>query len=380
MTIRTERIHFMKHVLPIVLIICMLLCGCSSQGADTTTTPSTETLPPETTQAAPSTEPPTVPTEETTAPTEVTEAAVLFRNPLNGEPIDSVWTARPYAVMLNNIRAAQPLCSLVNADMMFEFLVEGGITRCIALYSDMTDVPHIGSIRSARPYFVDVASSYNAIYVHHGGSDDGYAAIRNLDVDDIDSNDADFYRDQDRLDAGYSMEHTSFVNGNSLIEASAEMDYTTQFDNGVDYGYQFADQGSTSNGQAASYVDLRFIPEGKQTILHYDSATDAYTLYQHGDDVIDGNTNLVVPFKNALILAADTYTYQKGENIYLDITLTGSGEGYFISGGRAVPIIWSKADQYSPFVFTHEDGTPITFAVGRTYIAVTEDNLYVEFK
>lgn len=370
----------MKHVLPIVLIICLLLCGCSGQGADTTTTPSTETTPPETTQAAPSTEATTVPVEETTAPTEVTEPPVLFRNPLNGEPIDSVWTARPYAVMLNNIRAAQPLCSLVDADMMFEFLVEGGITRCIALYSDMTDVPHIGSIRSARPYFVDVASGYNAIYVHHGGSEDGYNAIWTLDVDDIDADDADFYRDQDRLNAGYSMEHTSFVNGNSLIEASAEMEFTTVYEEGVDYGYQFDNKGSTDNGQTASYVDLYFMEGGKRTILNYDSATDAYTLHQHSEDVIDGNTNRIVQFRNALILAADTSSYEKGKNVYMDITLTGTGEGYFVSGGKAVPIIWSRADQYSPFVFTHEDGTPITFGVGRTYIAVTADRLFVEFK
>lgn len=374
----------MKHILPILLMLCLLLSACSSQGSDTTTAPSNDTTTvadSEQTTAGDAADATTAASEdEATDPTEETAAPVAFRNPLNGEPLESVWTARPYAVMLNNIRAAQPLCSLTDADMLFEFLVEGGITRCIALYSDMTDVPHIGSIRSARPYFVDVASGYNAIYVHHGGSEDGYAAIRNMDVDDIDSGDADFYRDQDRLDAGYAMEHTSFVNGNSLIEASADMEFTTVIETGVDYGYQFADKGSTNNGQVASYVDLRFMPEGKRSILVYDNQTGAYTFHQHSEDVIDGNTNRVVQFKNALVLAADTSSYQKGKNIYMDITLTGSGEGYFICDGKAVSITWSREDQNSPFVFTHEDGTPITFGVGRTYIAVVADDLNVEFK
>ena len=368
----------MKRLLPILLILCMLLCACSNQGTDTTTAPADTTAATE--QKNPSKATEASAENDATDPTDVTEAPVAFRNPLNGEPLDSLWTARPYAVMLNNIKAAQPMCSLTDVDMLFEFLVEGGITRCIGLYSDMTDVPHIGSIRSARPYFVDVASGFNAIYVHHGGSDDGYAMINTLSVDDIDSGDADFYRDQDRLNAGYATEHTSFVDGNSLIKAATNMEFTTVYEEGVDYGFQFATKGSTGSGAKAAYIDLRFNTNGKRTILVYDKQTTEYTLHQHSADVIDGNTNELVQFKNVLVLSADTSTYQKGKNTYMDITLNGEGEGYFACNGKVVPITWSREDQYSPFVFAHQDGTPITFGVGKTYVAVTANELLVEFK
>ena len=359
----------MKRYLPILLIVCLLLCACSQKAPDqTTTAPATsgtsgnvsgeQTDAPDTTDV----------TAEPTVPETV--AVIRYRNPLTGTPIDSPWTTRPFAVMINNIVYAQPMCSLSNVDMLFEVLAEGGITRCLAVFSDVGEVDHIGSIRSARPYFADIAESFDAIYAHHGGTDDGYAMISALDVDDIDANDNAYYRDQDRLNAGYDYEHTSFTDGKYLIQTAASLSYTTTCEGSIDYGFLFDDNGSTGSGTDASQITVTFGGYGKTTTLNYNADAGAYTAYQYDADVIDGNTNEVAYFRNILVLAAKTSSYAYGSKTVLDITLTGEGEGYFACDGKIVPITWSREDQHSPFVFTHEDGTPITFGVGSSYIAV----------
>ena len=71
-------------------------------------------------------------------------------NPLNGEITDVPVTARPYAVMINNISEAQPQCGVAQADIVYEILAEGGITRMLAIFSDIADAGPIGSMRSAR--------------------------------------------------------------------------------------------------------------------------------------------------------------------------------------------------------------------------------------
>ena len=221
----------MKRILPVLLIVCLLLCACAQNGPEQTTAPVTTAAVTEapTTEAAT-----TAATEETTVPetTEATEPPVViaYRNPLNGQPVEEPFTARPYTVIINNISDAQPMCGLSNADFLFEVLAEGGITRCLGVFSDISGLDHIGAIRSARPYFVELANSFDSIFVHHGGSKDGYAEIRNLGIDDIDAlgrGNAAFYRDQDRLDNGYSLEHTSFADGDDILEEVADLEFTT---------------------------------------------------------------------------------------------------------------------------------------------------------
>ena len=363
----------MKRILPIILVVCMMLCACSQAPAEQTTEPpvitTTENV---TTQQTTETTATTEATEETTVPetTEETVPVVLYRNPLNGMPMEEPYSARPFAVMINNIVYAQPMCSISNADFLFEVLAEGGITRCLAVFSDVSGVEHIGSIRSARPYYVDLASSFNAIYAHHGGTDDGYNMIHKLDVDDIDAWDDNYFRDQARLDAGYALEHTSFTHGQNLIEAANEYDYDLSYDSPVDYGFRFDEFGSTADGDAAESFDVVFGYYGKTTTLNYNGETGFYNAYQHNGDMIDGNTDEVVDFRNVLVIKAYTSTYEYGNTYVLDIELTGEGTGYFACDGKIVPIVWSRADQYSPFVFAHEDGTPITFGVGSTYAAI----------
>src|SRR5574344_1751549 len=92
---------------------------------------------------------------------------------------------RPFAVMINNLGTARPLQSgLQDAIIMYEIIVEGGLTRYMAVFQDQT-TERIGSIRSARHYFLDYALENDAIYVHHGQSPQAQEDFGNLNVDHI---------------------------------------------------------------------------------------------------------------------------------------------------------------------------------------------------
>lgn len=374
----------MKKILAMLLVLAMALgmAACGGEKApDTTAAPETtipETTVPETT--VPETTVPETTVPETTVPE--TEPPVLYRHPLNGTPLEAPITARPYAVTINNIKAAMPQCGVEGADLMFEILAEGGITRCLAVFDDISGIEHLGAVRSARTYFVDLALSLDAIYVHHGGSTYGYDLIRSTGIDDLDamksSGSAAFYRDKDRLNSGYALEHTSFATGDKLI-ACADKRYTLTREEGIDFGWTFVDDATPENGSDAASVTVRFTPNGKKTGFAYNQDTGLYEASQYGKDYIDGNTGNTMAFKNLLVIKAKSWTDSEGYRQFVELTYA-DGEGFYACNGKLIPIKWSREGYSAPFVFTLEDGTPLNLNVGNSYIAVTPRNGVVDYE
>lgn len=380
----------MKQSVSIFLLICLLLCACTAPqpGTPETSEPTIATDP----STEPSSEPVTEPSSEPTEPpteTPTTEPVPLYTNSLTGESMESLSENRPYAVMLNNMKAAMPQHGVSQADIIYEILVEGGITRCMALYSDIQNVSAIGGVRSARKYFVDIAQSYDAIYVHGGGSDEAYAYMKTLKCDHVDGvmgpyESTYFYRDQDRLNQGYNKVHCLFTTGPNIIAYAGKMKATFTRPGGVSYGFQFDDD-KLIVGQATDKIVVKFHTSSKpnsstkSTTLTYDASSNQYYAYQHGQDYIDGNTREAVAFRNILILRADT-SIQPENNLLLTINTFGSGTGYFACNGQMIPIKWSRAGLNDPFVYTLENGTPLSFGVGTTYIAVVPQKSTVEFQ
>ena len=142
-------------------------------------------------------------------------------NPLTGEEgfSEEAVGKRPVAVMVNNIGQALPQRGLAEADILYEVVVEGGITRLMAVYADPYDIPYVGPVRSARHYYISIALPMNALYVHFGGSPAAYQYISQYGVDDVDgmyTQSGVFYQDMDRA-AAVGREHSFFINGESIL-------------------------------------------------------------------------------------------------------------------------------------------------------------------
>lgn len=349
----------MKRILPALLILCLLLGACNSQpAAPTTTAPTTEATVPST---AETTVPPT-----TEAPT---EPPVLYRHPLTGQPLDEPFAGRVVAFTINNIPAAMPHHGVSKADMIYEVTVEGGATRCLALFTDLTDAGPIGSVRSARTYFISLARCYNAVFVHSGRSEYAQKVFNTGVCDHVDADPAIFYRDQARQNAGYAYEHTHFTNGQKALEyLQGRFTMTVEPDTG--YGLGFVDE-QVLNGESAKTAQVNFgAGYVKTTKFTYDETTNSYTAFQNGADYIDGNTKELLRFENVLVLHAvrTGVPGAPGGNVYHQ--LVGENKGYYVSGGQVVPIKWTRASDDDVFVYTLEDGTPLNLIPGKTYVGI----------
>jgi len=308
-----------------------------------------------------------VPSSPSPSP-EVSE--VLYRNQFNGEPLDEPSNIRPFAVMINNHLNAQPQCGTSDADIIFEILAEGGITRMMAIFSDISSADIIGPIRSIRPYYISIGISYDAVVVHAGGSvPDAYDMLRLKGVNNLDGVNgyytvSIFYRDQSRMYLG--TEHTLFSTGEKLIAGAESKEYELEVGDDYSSGLVFSDDVELDGDDAAK---MKFVfNSGKSTSFTYHEDEGYYTAFQHGSDYYDGNTGENVEFSNVIAITAVTRVIDNYAR--LEVELIGEGEGYFFNGGKVCEIIWSRESDEDPIVYTYTDGTPVELSPGKTYVAI----------
>lgn len=368
----------MKRLFAFALCFCLFLTACAKQPEQTTPPTFSTTAPTTKPTTEPVTEPTTEPaTEPTTVPT--TEPAMNYRHPITGQWLAEPCTVRPVAVVTNNYRDAQPVLGISHADIVFEHITEGlgSETRMLAVYTDLNFNDKLGTVRSARTYSVDLAASFNAIFVHCGGSEYANDKIKQMNYPSFDEfyNEKSFYRDQGRKNAGYLHEHTLVTEGNKLWAGISAKKWNLTVPAETSYGFTFSDTADLK-GSAAKTVTIQYYnKDGKFTIMEYDQNSSMYyglqKWYKKQGAVADGNTNNPVPFKNILILKTEVTSAPNGTSTLQK--LTGEGEGFLARDGQYVPIKWKRASSSDSFTFTLTDGSPVTFGVGKTFVSILPD-------
>ena len=282
--------------------------------------------------------------------------------------VDEDSKTRPIAVMINNNHVAWPHAGLNDAYLAYEILAEGGITRIMALFKDK-DTEKIGSVRSARPYYLDYALENDAIYVHYGWSDKAKSDISSLGVDNINGLTASsvFWRDSSLNKA---TEHTVFTSMKKINEYSKEHGYDRDTDKDLLLNYS-VDEIDLSKREDAIKADTVFMKYSYYTTTsyEYDSEKKVYKRYMSDTPHVDAVTGDQYTFKNIIITPIETHTYDSYGRLELDNI--GSGEGYFITLGYAIPITWSKDSRSSQTVYKNMDGEEIKVNDGSTFIQIT---------
>ena len=291
--------------------------------------------------------------------------------------VDEDSKTRPIAVMINNNHVAWPHAGLNDAYLAYEILAEGGITRIMALFKDK-DTEKIGSVRSARPYYLDYALENDAIYVHYGWSDKAKSDISSLGVDNINGLTASsvFWRDSSLNKA---TEHTVFTSMEKINEYSKENGYDRDTDKDLLLNYS-VDEIDLSKREDAIKADTVFMKYSYYTTTsyEYDSEKKVYKRYMSDTPHVDAVTGDQYTFKNIIITPIETHTYDSYGRLELDNI--GSGEGYFITLGYAIPITWSKDSRSSQTVYKNMDGEEIKVNDGNTFIQITPPSESVEIK
>ena len=287
---------------------------------------------------------------------------------------------RPIAVMINNHKTAQPYQTGLNdAYLVYEIVVEGGITRMMAVFKDQ-DTATIGTVRSSRHYFLDYVQENDAIYTHFGWSEKAQQDINDLNIDNVNGLvDSGFWRDQELRNNGVPLEHTAYTNIENILKVADKRGYetTSTKDTLLNYSVDEIDLSTMEGAIKADNVFIEYSSYQKNT-FKYDSVNKVYNKYSNDTLRKDYVTGEAFKAKNIITYqvnnySMDSYGRQEIDNI-------GSGEGYFISNGYAVPITWEKKSPSSQTVYKFLDGKEITVNDGITYIQIQPKNKTLEIE
>ena len=310
------------------------------------------------------------------------EPQLPYVNPLTGEGCETdIGQNRPVAIMLNNLKKALPQLGVSQADIIYEAVAEGGITRMLGVFQSVEGVGEIGSVRSARDYYVSLAFGHDAIFLHAGGSPQAYDAIQDWGVTALDCVNGPyegtlFWRDQDRR-TSMGLEHSVLTSGETILELLPTYKRVTlEHEEGYTYPMSFLPAGETARGEAAGRVEVRF-SSYKTGVFTYDSESGLYKVEEYGEPYVDGNTGEQVAVKNVVVLFTDVSAIQGDSAGRMKVRTTGTGEGILFCDGVRQDITWTKDSNSSPLEYTGADGRPVEFGVGHTYVNIVDEDAAV---
>ena len=285
--------------------------------------------------------------------------------------IDVNSKSRPIAVSINNNHAAWPQAGLQDAYLSYELIAEGGITRILAFFKD-TNTEKIGSVRSARHYFLDYVLENDAIFVHYGHSPQALSDIKSLSINNINGmyDGSTFYRDKTLKRAS---EHTAFTTMEKIKKAIKSKGYRTETDKGtlLKYSAVNKDYSKDETSKVANNVSITY-SDYQTTSYVYDKENKVYKMYMSKEEHSDLVTKKQYTVKNIITYQVENSSIDKKgrQNLYN----TGKGEGYFISNGIATKIKWSKATRSAKTKYTLMDGSELVVNDGNTWIHIQPKN------
>lgn len=317
--------------------------------------------------------------------------------PLTGvkysEPRKQWWEQhRPLGVMIENHQEARPQSGLSYADVIYEAVAEGGITRFLVVFY-CQDADPIGPVRSARTYFVDFVSEYGTypLYAHVGGAntpgpanalgqitDYGWTGYNDLNQFSIGF--PTFWRDYDRMGHEVATEHTMYSSTSKLWDyAKNDRDITTKDKNGKEWDANytfpsFKEDASSSQRGKAQTIHLEFW-EGYQDYFvdwKYDPATNQYLRLNGNQAHLDKNTNKQLAAKNLIVLSMVEDNANDGydDNAHLLYDTTGTGKATIYMDGKRVTGSWKKPTRESQLMIYDDKGKPVVYNRGLTWFTV----------
>lgn len=304
------------------------------------------------------------------APSNQSEGNGIY-NPLTGEEgfSSSAVGKRPVAIMINNAPSARPQWGLCTPDIVVEGLVEGSASRMMWIYADAEDIPEkVGSLRSARHDFLEVAQGFDAIFVHWGGSNLAYNALSSSGYDHLDGiylGDAYAHRDNTR---NVAIEHRGYMVGSEIRELIEDKGFRTDIKSRAANPFEFSRDGDrTLTGGDCLQVTASFSNYYIHT-FKYDSKTGLYTNYMGETPMTqDGGEEMTV--KNVIILYTPVVPVGDSDG-HVDMDLT-SGSGIYVSGGKYETIRWEKgSDAYAPLKLYSDDGEELVLNTGKSWIGL----------
>ena len=331
------------------LLAALLLGGCSGQQAAAT---------PE--QAA---------TPSPAATAEPTPVPAPAGNPLTGLEDGDYTGKRPVAVTLRTLDGAQPQWGVAAADVLVEGVTEGNTAGLMALYADVDRISKAGPVGPGRDLFLQVALPLNAVPVHIDKNIYAANLLNTLTYQDVDGyhiGKAAFAFDTDRQNAGFREENCWYTTGELIRKGLAEYGASADGDNTPLFRFGTRPEVAAENRNGTSLTVTFSKSDSEQ--LTYNESTGLYEKYNpDGSAMTDGSDGRQAAFTNVFVLYASSGIKDDGYTRQYDMT---GGDGLYLNGGAWEAIHWTKEDATAPFALTTTDGTPLTVAPGKSFIAI----------
>lgn len=295
------------------------------------------------------------------APESGKAAPEIIRDPVTGLLCAQPPGTRCAAVMVENMQGVSQR-GLQQAGILFETVTENAITRLLAVYPDGASMPQVGPVCALRAPFLEAQLALGALGVHAGETQEAAALAEQYGAQPL-MLDGQYRTDVLTLDeersASVSIENCWFTDG-ALVAAQE-----VPAGDGTAPLWTFGEEAAFPQEDAAE-IQVRFSGYANSGFV-YDAQRGVYVKSQFGAPHIDESTGEALCFENLLILFGEA-GYAEG------------GEGFYIRGGRALPLFWSKAAPDEPFLFTAQDGAPVSVLPGRTYAAMVGAEMRAYFR
>ncbi len=319
--------------------------------------------------SSPSPLPVVPPTRTPTPPATSTPARTPTAMPTVAPTHTPTGPVYPLAVMVENMIDARPQSGLARADVVYEALVEGGITRFLAVYKNGSDAPEIGPIRSARHYYVYLAAEFNAAYIHIGASPQGYAALNATGITHLDETygDPGFWRS----DARYAP-HNAYTSTGLLREA---LDKVRKLTPGSMAGFKFDEQPRPAQGTPSKGLTIYF--PGHEVGYGYSPETRSYLRSMDGLPHKDADSGERVSPLNVVVQYVRSWSIDEVDR--QDMELVGQGKALFFRDGVVAEGSWRKQSFSAPTQWLDAKGAPVLMSPGKIWVQMVPPGTRVEY-
>lgn len=300
--------------------------------------------------------------EEPAVVEEVVEEEVLpFVTPFTGERVAEEVTMRPVLVTINNHPDARPQSGLTSADVVYEMLAEGDVTRFLAVYQ--SELPEsIGPVRSARSYFIDIASGLDAFYLAHGYSPEAKSMLERRVVDNMNGMHYDgiyFLRSKERR-----APHNSYISSEHVVKGADAVGASLLYNKKVAYSF-YDEQESVKIGVATNEVDVKYSNNALFNSRYvYDAEANRYARFSADVETVDYVSGEPLALANVLFFEMSHRIIDSvGRR---DIDISQGGKAYLFQAGMMREVQWKNEDGFLAVI--EEDGTDVLLVPGQTWV------------
>jgi hypothetical protein len=288
---------------------------------------------------------------------------------INGLLVDpTVAKRRPIAIIIENHPDARPQAGLSQADIIYETLAEGGITRYMALFQT-TEVNNIGPIRSARVYFAELADGWRTALVHVGGNSDALTNIRQgvyKNISDADQffNEPYFHRISSR-----PAPHNVYASTAKIGSLIHDHHYSDQ----ANYPAWKFKSDTPISPPTASKITIPFSTPSYTVGYRYNPSDNSYNRYVAGTADRDANNNHQINARDIVVQFADDYATQTDTIGSISFKLSAGGKALIFMDGGIIMGSWKRDNGFTRYF--DPSGNEIAFNRGQIWIEIVPSAL-----